>query len=42
MVNVLKVRIFMRSLSLACKGISLAMCLSRSIVNIEVKAEKKF
>jgi hypothetical protein len=42
MVDLLEVRIFIRSLSLACKGISLAMYLSKSVVNLEVKAGKEF
>jgi hypothetical protein len=42
MVDLLEVRIFIRSLSLAYKGIGLAMCLSRSVVNHKVKAEKEF
>jgi hypothetical protein len=42
MVYLLEVRIFIRSLSLACEGISLAMFLSRSVVNLEVKAGKGF
>jgi hypothetical protein len=42
MVDLLELRIFIRSLSLVCKGIGLAMCLSRSVVNLEVKAGKNF
>jgi hypothetical protein len=42
MVDHLEVRMFIRSLSLACKGIGLAMCLSRSVVNLAVKDGKEF
>jgi hypothetical protein len=42
MVDLLEVRIFIRSLSLAGKGIGLAMHLSESAVNLEVKVGKEF
>jgi hypothetical protein len=42
MVDLLVVKIFIRFLSLECKGIYLAMCLSRTVVNLEVKAGKEF
>jgi hypothetical protein len=42
MVDLLEVRFFIRFLSLTYKGISLAMFLSRSVVNLEVKVGKEF
>jgi hypothetical protein len=42
MLDLLEVKIFIRSLFLAGKGIGLAMCLPRSKVNLEVKAGKEF
>jgi hypothetical protein len=42
MVDLLEVRIIIRPLSLASKGIGLAMGLSGAVVNLEVKVGKEF
>jgi hypothetical protein len=42
MVDLLEVKIFIRSLSLACKGIGLAMCISGSGDDLEIIVGKEF